>query len=559
MTIKRLPARGEDGAVAIMVGVLAVVLMAVAAMTVDLGNAWARAQSVQKQVDVSALSVGHLLPAATPADQLVVAKAVAAYLKRENNKTWGQANIGLLTGAQLLNGDPSDGEVVFTENGERLEVTAPKADVGFAFAGVMGIPGVKVHATATVRVESQIPGSNVLPFAIPSGCPFGPGKADTESPGKTVKATPPGDFTPSNGDTGSHTISTLTPNTTAPTLSVPVVATLGNLPNNSTGGNIRFRIGATNLVDIPVTWPQTSNSDRIRTVNFTVTTDVTGTSGTWKVWLLLNKYSESSQTFTVTGEPPPDPLPVGCANKMQGNFGKLDSPRNDEHKQPEAYALNIAKGLDHLVVPFRSPSSEDCGKNSPIPDAVLDVAPIPPPDQPQPNCLHVEPGNAGPNTMDGLVTGVNSVKGRLDAQNGNTKAGCGSNATINGVTVNNDKLSCFLRNGATLAQLASPAGVTSDMLDPAAVKSPRFVWIPVFHSLTRQGHEFQPILKFVPAFITDETQTTAATSDNGVIWSGNSVSSIQVFTFNPAALPIDERDPSIPYDPNLTRVVRLIG
>jgi hypothetical protein len=245
---------------------------------------------------------------------------------------------------------------------------------------------------------------------------------------------------------------------------------------------------------------------------------------------------------------------VGCANSVRGNFGQLESPRRDESRKPEAFALNIAMGLDHVVVPFYQPSAFDCGKNNPIDRAVLDTDAA----RNDANCLHVNNGNDGPKVMDGLVSGAGSAPGRLDVVNGATRAGCGSNATINGKSVNNDKLSCFLRNGATLSQLAQPTGVSESMLDPLVTKSPRFVWIPVFHSTERQGYEFQPILKFVPAFITDETQTTPATSDNGVVWSGNKVESIQVFTFNPMALPMDERDPSVPYDPTQRSIVRLI-
>ena len=57
--------REETGAVAVMVALLTLVLVVVAALSVDLGNAWARGRAVQKQADVSAIGAGSLLPMST--------------------------------------------------------------------------------------------------------------------------------------------------------------------------------------------------------------------------------------------------------------------------------------------------------------------------------------------------------------------------------------------------------------------------------------------------------------------------------------------------------------
>ncbi len=100
--------------------------------------------------------------------------------------------------------------------------------------------------------------------------------------------------------------------------------------------------------------------------------------------------------------------------------------------------------------------------------------------------------------------------------------------------MNNDRLSCFLRNGATLARLAMDTGVTQTMLDPRVVDSPRFVWLPVVEATDRAQKNFQPIRDFVPAFITDETTTSEATVNavNGLEINGNSVKVLHVFVFN---------------------------
>ena len=553
MMRRRPGQRGEQGAVAVFVAILATLLMAMAALSVDLGNAWARKRAVQTQVDVSALSAGHLLPqtAATTND---IVDQVADYLNRVNNQVYGQSDV---TRAQLLDGSLTNGEVIFSNGGKRMRVVSPAAHVEFGLAGVLGFDSAEVGATATVEIQSQIPQNDVFPFALPSGCPYGPGIADTEANGH-ASPTPSGEFSPATGEKGSHTIGPLSQSSSAAGTTVSISTDLSGLPNNSTGGVIRFRVGDSTIVNYPVSWAEVkNNTGEPRTVHFTVTTAVTDTPGTWNVWAIAgggNKYSTASQPFTVTGAASESPsASVGCTTSASGNFGQLESPRDDEHRKPEAFAINIAKGLDHVVVPFEDPSSDDCGKNSPIPGASLDVDTTD-----GHNCLHTNNGNDGPKVMDGLVSGTGSVAGRLDVVNGTTRSGCGSNGSINGKTVNNDKLSCFLRNGATLNQIAQDSGVTEAMLDPAVTDSPRFVWLPVVYSTNRSGAEFQPIKTFVPAFITDETAATPASSKNGVTWSGNKVSSIQVFSFNAMALPIDERDPSTSYDPNQRSIVRLI-
>src|SRR3954454_21516399 len=97
--------RTERGAIAIMVALLATTLFGCAALAVDLGNAWARKRTVQKQVDVSALSSGWLLPM-TSANKSAIAAKVASFLDDPNNRAGGQSTV---TGSQLINNSLTDG------------------------------------------------------------------------------------------------------------------------------------------------------------------------------------------------------------------------------------------------------------------------------------------------------------------------------------------------------------------------------------------------------------------------------------------------------------------
>ena len=89
------PSKGEEGAVALLVAMLALVLVAISALAVDLGYAYAQKQAIQKRAEFAALagSFGDDLPmtaagafcnygrAGLAADQAI--KDVAAYLSEQ--------------------------------------------------------------------------------------------------------------------------------------------------------------------------------------------------------------------------------------------------------------------------------------------------------------------------------------------------------------------------------------------------------------------------------------------------------------------------------------------
>ena len=180
------------------------------------------------------------------------------------------------------------------------------------------------------------------------------------------------------------------------------------------------------------------------------------------------------------------------------------------------------------------------------------------------NCINPNSGNDGPKIYDGLITGTSnpSFKGRLDTSGAGKATTCPdrSNLSIGGKSINNDVLSCFLRNGASLSTIAGESGVDENMLDPTVTRSPRFVWIPVVAANSRAEHAFQPVVQFVPGFITDETQTSSATSNNGIQINGNSVKVLTVFIFNADALPDDDQNRSESYDEEVGRPIhRLVG
>lgn len=619
--------RDESGATAVLVALLAVALFSMAAIAVDLGNAWARKRSVQKQADISALSAGYRLPQ-TSANKNAIAAEVAGYLN--NNLASGQAAV---TGANLIDGVTSNGEVTFfdkdglacSEGCTQMTVLAPAARVDFGFANIMGFDHTDVQRTAKVRVVSSLPPKNkMIPLWLPSGCGLGPAESDTSGGGPAPAATtsvPPTTTSATASATGTGTAS---PSPTVTASATPTFAPSGNAGTHVLNGTSPLSVAANStttvsgytVTAVPANTDRASmrfySPDGLRFVEYAVTEarpkgtlfvppfsvgpEVTSTPGDWRVYAMIQpngagktpEYSSTnlvfrvgsagtpttpatsattSPTMTVSATPTvtatPSSVPVNCVGQDRGNFGQLDSPRKDASNKQDRLALNLAKGLDHQLVPFvfasDADTTKDCGKvGDSIAGAQLDSTPID-----GRNCIQGDTGNDGPALYDGLVSGLLGEKGRLDVSRGATSCPADpsrTNTSIGSTTVNNDVLSCFLTNGATLTDITQTSGVDSSMIDPSIVDSPRFVWLPVVYANDRAQKNYQPILEFAPAFITDETQTTPATAENGLEINGNSVKVLHTFTFNKAALPIDEQSPTIDYEPVVGgSIVRLIG
>jgi Flp pilus assembly protein TadG len=579
--------RSERGAIAILVALVAIVLFGTAAMAVDLGNAWSRKRAVQKQVDVSALAAGWMLPMTT-ANKSTIAAKVAEYLDADDNRASGQ---GSVSASDLIDGSTANGEILFqnddgsacTDKCTQMRVLAPPARVEFGLASALGFGGVNVQRTATVRVVSELPpAEKTLPFWLPTGCGYGPTEADTTqggtqtaSPSPTSSPTPETRFQPAAGDVGAHVL------TGAAVTEVGYLGSTwinGYTVNGISGGGIKkvtlraYPPTGTSYVDFAA---QTSGNGVLPSFQV-AQSDVSKTPGDWWVWALAQKnnsftYSSTHLVIRVTGGPTATPtasptavdtgVSVGCIGQDRGNFGQLDSPRFEGGSKQTRFARNIAKGIDHTLAPYVFPDSVPERKQCDEPSSPLVGAQLDDIARNGNNCIVGDTGNDGPKTYDGLVVGLgDGTPGRLEVVHGHTTCHERSDLSIDGHLINNDVLSCFLRNGATLASIASTSGVTTSMIDPAVMDSPRFVWLPVVYAYDRAQKNFQPIRQFVPGFITDETQTTEATSTNGLEINGNSVKVLHVFTFNRDALPPIEDSKTTDYNSSVGgAIVRLVG
>jgi len=585
--------RNERGVVAIMVALLATTLFGCAALAVDLGNAWARKRTVQKQVDVTALSSGWMLPM-TSANKSAIANKVASFFDDANNRVSGQSTV---TGAQLINNSMTDGEILFqnddgsacSDGCTQMRVVAPKARVDFGFASVLGLSHVDVQRDAVVRVTSGLPPTEkTLPFWLPTGCGFGPTEADTTQGGNSQ---PTATATPTASPTATATSSTRfqpTPSQVGTQALIGASVTeVGYMGATTVSGYSVSGLNGNGVKKVTLrAYPPTGTAY----VDFAAQTtsggslpafqvsqfDVSKIPGDWWVWAIVKdgnseEYSTNHQIIRVTGGPDPTAtatptvadtgISVGCVGQDRGNFGQLDSPRYEGGSKQTRFGLNIAKGIDHMLAPYEFADGQTERKQCDEPGYTLPGASLDDTARDGNNCIVGDTGNDGPKTYDGLVTGLgDGTPGRLEVVHGHTTCPSRSDLVVDGHVINNDVLSCFLRNGATLADITATSGVTTAMLDPAVMDSPRFVWLPVVYAYDRAQKNFQPIRTFVPGFVTDETQTTSATSDNGLEIDGNSVKVLHVFTFNRDALPPLEASHTTEYNPAVGgATVRLVG
>lgn len=560
-----------------MVALLSVIMLVAAAMSVDLGNAWVRKRQLQGQADLAALSAGDLLPA-TAANKDAITNRVASYLNKPENRVLGQP---LAVSALLGDGIAANGEVTFSSDGAQLTVLAPQATVDFALAPVVGIDQVDLNASATVGVYSEVP-QDVLPFILPSGCPYGPADADTANSGGVASSTT-GAASPGSGVNGSPRSfnATAQPDSAnryedKKTINFRVTGVRSFTSSKAPMVQFEKRDDTSKRWALPGTWTSASG-DQVWTFSIIIgARDVTALQGQWSYQTSATTKQSTTvysqvENFNVqpsNAAPPPTPT-VNCQGSARANFGQLDSPRNPALiDQKTNLAVNIAEGLDHQLTPMVIAVADECG-NPARPGERLDNV-----SREGNNCVLPDSGNDGPALSNGLIRGVGGFRGRLDSARGATRSGCnGGNASVAGTNVNNDLLSCYLIDTTTrLADLAvaTPAGgFPRSLLDPAVTDSPRFVWLVEVYRADRSSKNYQPIRRFVPGFITDETLASTrtsptATSENGIVCNDNrpqctSVSALKVFTFNPDLLPVDYRSPVATYDPAIGRkLVRLV-
>ncbi len=438
MSRRRSPS--ESGAVAIVVALSATMLFAIAAIAVDLGNAFAARRDLQTQADLAATSAAGLLPKGDATNQAKIVAEVVNYLNR--NKAG--VNQSSVTSAQLTDTQLANGEVTFpTDN--QIRVITPSSRVDFGVARAIGVSSKTLDASATAEKRALVPpADDVLPMWLPSSCAYGAVGGDT-GPGPTTPAANP-TYDPGNSNVDSKFHITAISVNTAPygTSTGSIDVTLTNDDTVAIGtaasprrGAIVFTFGApTSWVTATTVYPvnlaiprRVGSTLGTQTVTIPgVGSEVTNTVGKWEVWGTYNTVADKVVPGTTkfsadpNGSNPAEPLAfevtggggeVACSVSERGNFGQLDSPRTG-YPLPERYAVQPRLGPEPQARSVQRPRTTPPSR--PTPSASTTAAPtgaqIDNLERDGNNCIYVQSGNDPGGLTKGLLTGVDAGSGR---------------------------------------------------------------------------------------------------------------------------------------------------
>jgi hypothetical protein len=611
--------RDERGAVAIVAALASFALFGVAALAVDLGNAFARARDVQAQADFAAIAAGRVLPAepeylgshdgiayanlpSTSAAKAAI-DIVATYLNAnqpiddgaDSDDTGVRCDRGeigrCIDPADLFDNDVANGEVIFTDDGDRLRVITPSALVSFGLANVLGVRSTRVTRTASVMIGS--PG-RTLPFYIGDSCSSGTQAIQDPAPGRNEAYTPT--LVPASSDAyrfNQLAIADGTSNGTYTSETEPydgesLVMSLQSNEGFAGVTEVGFTRDATdggNHETIESTFFAISDE----TITFTVPTVVHSTPGVW--YIRVATLDGVIELWSSTGNKPHPALVIGapgleCAGEQSGNFGSLRLSRNDTNSTSLDLPMNIALGIQHGLESFPSgptPCDDSAGIAA---GAVLD--PGSPTDGIVVNCLMTDPGLVSAATR-GMITGTNGYPGLLAAPGNDSTHAHSTSCNLSGTTsnrlvnftgkgswyINDDALTCFFTNDSVSVGQVSPddpatTPVPAHVISADLFTSPRFFWIPVISYDAAHGHSTgYPILRFQAAFLSGQVDSATRTNpnpggyaspNNGVIVDKNSLEQLFVVLIDSRALPEIAVVPGgiLPYVGTGTKVVRLI-
>lgn len=545
--------RDESGTVAILTAIMAVLLLSIAALGVDLGNAMNRKMETRTAADFSALAGANALPDTSSATLQIVADYLNHNLPpSDGNDATCNSDPGPVTSADLVDGNAANGEVTFSNGNKRIKVLTPAVKVSFGFAVAMtdGPDSTCVQSSATARISTANTG--MQPYYVTGPCSSGPQTLKDNSGGLSLPYTVP--TLANDSDTNGSTLSAISPNS----------ITLANLGDPAAP---QITVSGTNLGAASVTKVGFFNSDQSEPVEVaqaqflsqsagSVSVEVPNAVAAYQdVWYVrvfaagTNKWSTSAEA---------QPLQVGeavlsCdASSSSGNFGSIDLPwgGNDDAD----LAMNIMLGQRPPTTIQQFPAPIPALENACNTDTrgVVSTDAL---SKENTNCVQTVTGLRSGPASEGLLDASGGVDdGRL---NKDTSSVCQLQAgqpirdhgTVSGkdLNVNADLLSCFLANDSLKISDTIHYNGSDSLYVQDIWKSPRFILVPTIDH-DPNGTKWMPITGFVPGFITDQptgasriSNIQGTTTDNGLVvtWSGNKpkLGAFRVIFFDIDALP----------------------
>jgi hypothetical protein len=498
--------RRDNGAIAVIVAILAMLLFTVGALAVDLSNAYSRKVDAQAQADFTAVAGAAELPGPGTSPQATDPAVIAAasYINK-NHPERPSARDQLIRPAQLVDGSYQNGEAFYgyladpqlcsgggcdtpygdiIASDEHLTIVSPQTEVTFGLGRALGLSDTMVQAHATAAINT--PGTSVMPlYAVAgTGCDYGP---QTLAPAST-EPDPTSIWEPN--DTNGADLSSITPD------EVDLDATGAQLTINGSGFvqgtppderrviKVGFFLGTAPPTppvvepppdtDYTVTIPA-ANVTPGQIVNVPIPTAVTSQEAIWYVRVgMMNGVGgpppAPAPEFNWSGLLTAQPLRVGdagltllCQNSSEpGAFGSVTLPRAGADTGGGWLATNIALGpQDPMTLHTHPPNDPDqiAAQCNPANPQTVYSAPTSP-GRRGTNCVDAIEGLLPDPATSGLISGPSAgINGKLNAPTSTADTGAGGNSIgcapdgseaersvqVGGTDyqLNNDILTCF--------------------------------------------------------------------------------------------------------------------
>jgi Flp pilus assembly protein TadG len=369
--------RDENGGIALLAALVSLVLMVVAALTVDLGSTWATRGQLQLQADHAALFAAERLPATSDATRLVVASEVAYSIcrhpvrgQRELTPAFPDCPDTTTTTSPQVTAFARyllDEQLVQFPDSNQVYVKTPPARIDYSFGRAAGVDGSTQQKVAVARVGS--PGS-VEPIGLSLTCllsaagnlPSGLGSTlsgvlplNYMAPGPLTVDSPPNKWPASDARSAALKVTSLTPGQ----LTQGINSGFTLVGSGWLAGTVRLSFLLGDESDPAQTGKYTRVDKDYVGVAGTVQGlafpgEVVSKPGTWDVKVAV-KNLDGSYTYSQQPYPVVVRLPEVTADLL-GCGRMLKSPRANQDDDPNGTRRNLQhnlqEGLDHGVTQY---------------------------------------------------------------------------------------------------------------------------------------------------------------------------------------------------------------
>jgi hypothetical protein len=161
--------RSEYGATAVLVAGSLLLIMGVAAISIDWSSATNQRRQDQTAADLGSIAAVQFASGSTKANAVATGAQAAMDIVEQTlslgSLDWSSCDPNPITGVGAISYNSC---ISYTNNLRKARVIIPPIDVAAPFGSVLGLGSISTSAESTAGAETNI-GGNVLPFGLPGG------------------------------------------------------------------------------------------------------------------------------------------------------------------------------------------------------------------------------------------------------------------------------------------------------------------------------------------------------------------------------------------------------